>query len=87
MGARWYLRPMKVVIDGAGRLVVPKPLRDALGLVPGSTVELTRYGAGLSVVPTGRTAQIVQEDGVRVVGGTTPLDDEVLFALLDDGRR
>jgi len=28
-------------------IVVPKALRDALGLIPGSTVDISVYGAGL----------------------------------------
>jgi AbrB family looped-hinge helix DNA binding protein len=39
--------PMETTIDSVGRIVVPKPLRDALGLTPGSTVDISRYGAGL----------------------------------------
>ena len=31
---------MKTTIDGAGRIVVPKPLRDALGVQPGQVLEL-----------------------------------------------
>ncbi|HEY8644042.1 MAG TPA: AbrB/MazE/SpoVT family DNA-binding domain-containing protein [Candidatus Dormibacteraeota bacterium] len=31
---------MKATIDGAGRLVVPKPLRDQLGVKPGQVLEL-----------------------------------------------
>lgn len=31
---------MKVAIDSAGRIVVPKPLRQALGLKPGQVLEL-----------------------------------------------
>jgi AbrB family looped-hinge helix DNA binding protein len=31
---------MEVRIDDVGRIVVPKPLRDALGLVAGSTVDI-----------------------------------------------
>lgn len=43
--------PMKAVIDAVGRVVVPKQLRDALGLQPGSEVEISRYGAGLQLIP------------------------------------
>ncbi|PRC59378.1 AbrB family transcriptional regulator, partial [Mycobacterium sp. ITM-2017-0098] len=31
---------MEAVIDSGGRIVLPKQLRDALGLVPGSTVDI-----------------------------------------------
>lgn len=78
---------MKAVVDSVGRVVVPKPLRDALGLQPGSEVEISRYGAGLQLVPAGRTAQVVLEGGVPVVAGDTKIDDEIVFALLDAGRR
>ena len=78
---------MKASIDSVGRVVVPKPLRDALGLQPGSKVEISRYGAGLQLIPAGRTAQVVLEGGVPVVTGDTRIDDEIVFGLLDAGRR
>ncbi len=78
---------MKAVIDSVGRIVVPKPLREALGLQPGSAVEISRYGAGLQLIPTGRTARLVEEDGVTVATGETTIDDETVFGLLDAGRR
>jgi AbrB family looped-hinge helix DNA binding protein len=78
---------MKAVIDSVGRIVVPKPLREALGLQPGSTVEISRYGAGLHLVPTGRTARLVEENGVLVATGETTIDDGIVFGLLDAGRR
>lgn len=31
---------MKITIDGAGRVVVPKSIRDALGLVEGTMLEI-----------------------------------------------
>lgn len=74
-------------MDSVGRIVVPKPLRDALGLRPGSTVDISRYGAGLQVVPTGRTARLVDEDGALVATGETAIDDDVVFGLIDAGRR
>ena len=78
---------MEATIDSVGRIVVPKPLRDALGLSPGTTVDISRYGAGLQLIPTGRTAHLVDESGVLVAAGDTPIDDDVVFGLLDAGRR
>jgi len=78
---------MQTTIDAVGRIVVPKPLRDALGLVPGSTVDISRYGSGLQLVPIGRTARLVEEDGVLVATGDTAIDDDVVFGLIDTGRR
>ena len=78
---------MKAVIDSVGRIVVPKPLRDALGLIPGSSVEVSRYGAGLQIIPSGRTARLVEENGVLVATGDTTIDDEIVFGLIDSGRR
>lgn len=78
---------MKAVIDGVGRVVVPKALRDAVGLVPGSTVEISRYGSGLQLIPSGRTARLVDEGGVLVATGETAIDDDDVFGLLDAGRR
>jgi AbrB family looped-hinge helix DNA binding protein len=74
-------------MDSAGRVLVPKSLRDALGLRVGSTVDISRYGYGLQLVPDGRTARLVEEDGGLVAAGTVPVDDETVFALIDQGRR
>jgi AbrB family looped-hinge helix DNA binding protein len=78
---------MKASIDAVGRVVVPKPLRDALGLSPGTVVDISRYGAGLQLVPAGRTARLVEEDGVLVATGETAIDDEAVLGLIDAGRR
>lgn len=74
-------------MDSAGRVVIPKPLRDALGLTAGSTVNISRYGAGLQLLPTARTARLVDESGELVATGETEIDDEVVFGLIDSGRR
>jgi AbrB family looped-hinge helix DNA binding protein len=45
---------MKVSIDAAGRIIVPKPLRDALGIRPGQVLEI-RAGEGrleIEIAPT-----------------------------------
>jgi AbrB family looped-hinge helix DNA binding protein len=78
---------MEVKLDSVGRIVVPKALRDALGIGPGSTVDITRYGSGLTVIPSGRTARIVEEGRFLVADGDTVIDDDIMFALIDAGRR
>lgn len=78
---------MEAVIDQAGRVVLPKAIRDALGLLPGTKVDISPYGAGAQLVPAGRTARLAEEDGVLVAVGDTLVDDDMLFALIDAARR
>ena len=71
---------MRATIDQAGRLVIPKPLRDLLGLRPGE-VELTADGAALRVVPV-HDDDLVEEDGRLVIPASgAVVDDEVVRAL------
>lgn len=87
MGFNWYRIPMEAIVDQAGRIVLPKSIRDALGLLPGTKVDISPYGAGVQVIPAGRTARLVEENGVLVSAGETPVDDDMLFSLIDAGRR
>lgn len=79
---------MRTTIDKLGRVVVPKPLREALGLTAGSEVDISAYGAGLQVLPVSRTARLVRDEhGLLVAESDTVVTDETVFRLLDDGRR
>lgn len=78
---------MESSIDAVGRVVIPKQLRDSLGLAPGTTVDISAYGAGIQLVPTGRTALLVTEDGRLVADSSTPVSDDVVFGLIDAMRR
>lgn len=79
---------MQATIDSMGRIVVPKPLRDALGLEPGTIVDISRYGDGLHIVSGGRTARLqTAEDGTLVAHSDTVVTDEMIFGLIDAGRR
>jgi AbrB family looped-hinge helix DNA binding protein len=78
---------MEATVDSVGRIVVPKPLRDELGLVPGSTVDISRYGEGLHLVPVGRTARLVEEGGFLVATGEGEIDDDAVFGIIDALRR
>lgn len=79
---------MEAIIDSGGRVVLPKQLRDALGLAPGTTVDISAYGAGLQIVPGGRTARLERDDDGRLVArADTVVTDEMMFAIVDSGRR
>ena len=78
---------MEVKVDAAGRVQLPKALRESVGLEPGSVVDVSRYGSGLQLTPGGRTARLVERDGVLVAESDTVVDDEMVFALIDEGRR
>ncbi len=74
-------------MDSVGRIVVPKQLRDALGLIPGSRVDVSLYGAGLQMVPTSRTARLRTVDGALVSDSSTIITDGIVFGLMDSTRR
>lgn len=79
---------MKATVDAVGRILIPKQLRETLGLTPGSEVDISPYGSGLAVLPGGRTARIVlNEDGLPVATGTTVITDEIMYTLIDAGRK
>lgn len=79
---------MEAKIDAGGRLLLPKSLREALGLAPGSTVDVSPYGSGIQITPGGRTARLERtEDGRLVAVSETVVTDEAMFALIDSGRR
>jgi AbrB family looped-hinge helix DNA binding protein len=79
--------PMEVTIDQVGRVVLPKPLRDRLGLVPGGTLDITVYGDGLHLAPGGRTARLERRHGKLVAVAETAVTDDDVFGLIESVRR
>ena len=78
---------MQGTIDRAGRLVVPKELRDRVGLAPGSAVELTVDGAAIRIEPVAGDG-LVEEGGRLVIPATgATVDDDLVRALRDADRR
>lgn len=56
---------MQTTIDEAGRLVIPKALRDQVGLRPGA-VEITADGAAIRIEAI-VTDELVEEDGLLLL--------------------
>ena len=76
---------MRTTIDKAGRVVIPKPLRDALGLVPGE-VEVTHDGAGVRIAPVAGTGTTERRGRLVIEGGVALTDDDVRSLRLADQR-
>lgn len=77
---------MKTTIDGAGRLVVPKGLRDQIGLAPGP-VDVFVEGARIVIEPISADA-FVERDGVWVIPSAgEPVTDDTVRGLLEEGRK
>ena len=56
----------KLTIDSAGRVVLPKPLRDELDLGPGDALELESAGEKITLRPVRAAAPLAKEHGVWV---------------------
>jgi AbrB family looped-hinge helix DNA binding protein len=71
-----------VTLDKAGRLVIPKTLRDELHLTPGDALELGCEGDSVTLRPVRSATPLRKERGVWVfrTGKTLPaaVADEVL---------
>ncbi|HLX50723.1 MAG TPA: AbrB/MazE/SpoVT family DNA-binding domain-containing protein [Streptosporangiaceae bacterium] len=78
---------MRATIDKAGRLVIPKTLRDSIGLVPGE-VEVTADGAGLHIEPP-PDDRLEDEDGLLVIPAAPdgPVGDDLVRMLRDADQR
>jgi AbrB family looped-hinge helix DNA binding protein len=77
---------MKSTIDKAGRLVIPRALRERIGLAAGCAVEIEIEGSDLRIRP-------VPGDRLREAGNLlvipragVPIDDEAVRELIDADR-
>jgi AbrB family looped-hinge helix DNA binding protein len=55
-----------VTVDSAGRVVIPKPLRDQLRLEPGDTLALETDGERMVLKPVRSTSAMSREHGIWV---------------------
>jgi len=67
-----------LTIDGAGRLVLPKPVRDELQLSAGDSLELETSENEIVLRPVRGAATMRKKQGVWVMSTGKPLSGEVV---------
>jgi|SRR5580658_1888797 AbrB family looped-hinge helix DNA binding protein len=74
----------KITIDKAGRVVIPKPLRQRLRLGPGDVLALRSEGECITLQPVRPQAPLKKEHGIWVYQGEAT--DTSIADLLDRER-
>ena len=59
----------KLRVDKSGRIVVPKLLRERLGLKPGGELEVLEQAGGVSLLPVEQRPSMIKIDGLWVHQG------------------
>ena len=72
----------RVIIDKAGRVVIPKPLREELRLEPGDALEIATAGERITLRPVRGTGPLTKEHGVWVFHTGKPLPASATDELL-----
>lgn len=81
---------MQVAIDGSGRLVVPKAMRERLGVSGPSALEVEERNGEIVLRPVPGEVTLVERDGHLVVErgpDAAPIDWEIVRDLVDRQRR
>lgn len=78
----------RLVIDKAGRVVIPKPLRERLHLEAGDALEMESSGEQITLRPVRGTTPLQKERGVWVFRSGQPIPasstDEVLQQIREE---
>jgi AbrB family looped-hinge helix DNA binding protein len=77
---------MRTTIDKAGRVVIPKALRDRIGLGPGE-VELIPDGTGIRIEPLAGQELVAEDDRLVIPTAGAAVDDALVEALRDADQR
>ena len=79
---------MTVPIDQAGRIVLPKDVRQELAIKPGDTLKLSIHGSSVTLTPNKEATGFVR-NGHALVFATTgeeTLREETVQGILDEAR-
>ena len=76
----------RLTIDKAGRVVIPKPLREQLHLEPGDALEMETAGEQIILRPVRGSSPLRKEHGVWVFHAGQPLSASATEEMLREIR-
>ena len=76
----------RLTLDKAGRIVIPKPLRDELHLEAGDALEMESSGERITLRPIRGTGPLTKEHGVWVFRTGQPLPASATDEMLQQIR-
>ncbi len=71
-------------MDKAGRVILPKPIRDRLGFRADSDLEMVETVDGLVLKRIEDRPSMIKVDGLWVHTGKTPLNFDIVQAIRED---
>ncbi len=81
---------MRITIDGAGRIVVPKSVRDAMGLQAGRAIDMVFTDGRIEIELAPAEVEVEQRGGLPAIAATgeqPPLTDEDVRDTIETTRR
>jgi AbrB family looped-hinge helix DNA binding protein len=81
---------MRVAIDGVGRIVIPKPMREELGIDGPTELELNAADGALELTVPDMPAHLEMRDGLSVIvpeRPVPPIDGELVRTVLERVRK
>ena len=78
---------VRLIIDKAGRVVIPKPLRKELHLEPGDSLDMESAGEQITLRPVRGTGPLTKEHGVWVFHSGQPLPASSTDEMLQQIRQ
>jgi AbrB family looped-hinge helix DNA binding protein len=80
---------MRTTIDHAGRVVIPKPIRDSAGLAPGSSVNVRYRDGGVHIEPIYKNVKWIRKGSFVVAkapSGTPALTADRVRKIIEETR-
>ena len=79
---------MEITIDGSGRVVVPKKIRDQLNITPGEKLEIGVASGGIYLKKLWSQSTLVKKQGVWIHHGSEKSKIDIAdFINAERGRR